>query len=154
MSTYTSSVQHKVIGTICTGDIVMEHQGYCFETTPTKMDYVKYQCLVCRYRVDLTGWTEATIGQPGTISSSLALLRLLDVLHTSECHWVLLDDGDWEARKEAHLQAICDGKVVGHKKHKDAGVSNILKGKRADMIRHGVEESDKESDEGDGNSTD
>ena len=97
-----------------------------------------------------TVWTEATVGQPGTISWSLALLRLFDALCTGECHWVLLDDGDWEGCKEAHLQAVCDSKVVRCKKYKNAGVSNILKHKRADMIKHGVEE----SDEGDGNSAD
>ena len=62
-----------------------------------------------------------------------------------------LNDKDWDTCKEAHLQTICSGKVPPHKKHKDAGLSNILKCKGADKARHGIdgESSDEESNEGD-----
>ena len=115
------------------------------------MDYVKYECLVCWYGVELSGWTEPTIGQPGAITTSLALIRLADALRMGDCYWMALNDKDWDTRKEAHLQAIHSGKVPLHKKHKDAGLSNILKCKGADKARHGIdgESSDEESNEGD-----
>lgn len=129
------------------GDIVIEHRAYSFENAPTQMDYTKYERLVCRYGVALVGWTEPTISQPGLITSSLALIRLVDALRTGECYWSLLDTDDWEARKEAHMQAIRNGEVAARKKRKDAGVSHVLKRKRADLARDGIdEESGSESD--------
>ena len=115
------------------------------------MDYVKYECLVCWYGVELSGWTEPTIGQPGAITTSLALIRLADALHMGDCYWMALNDKGWDTCKEAHLQAICSGKFPLRKKRKDAGLSNILKCKGADKARHGIdgESSDKESNEGD-----
>lgn len=63
-------------------------------------------------------------------------MRLVDALHTSDCYWSILDDDEWDARKEAHLKAR-DGKVTERKKCNDAGLSAILKQKRADLARHG-----------------
>lgn len=116
------------------------------------MDYVKYGRLVCRYGVELVGWTEPTIGQPGAITSSLALIRLADALRTGNCYWGVLDDDAWDERKEAHLLAIRNGEVAARKKRSDSGSSNILKRKRADLARHGIDEED--SGEGGGDTSD
>lgn len=60
------------------------------------MSYINHKKIVCKWGVELVGWTDAKIENPAAITSSLALGRLLGVLHNGNCHWSPLTQESWD----------------------------------------------------------
>jgi len=60
------------------------------EDAPMVMQYTNYEALVCKLGIELVGWTEPKICNPGKRMTALSLNRLLNALRQGDCHWVKL----------------------------------------------------------------
>jgi hypothetical protein len=100
----------------------MTHRQYSAEDAPTSMSYTNYKTLVHNYSVELIGWTEVTVCNPGTIQTATSLNRLVYALRNSDCYWALLSADAWEEAKAAQQAEVEMGKVKKRKHRSDAGV--------------------------------
>lgn len=87
------------------------------------MNYADHERLVCVWGVELIGWTEPKIINPTHITTSHALNRLLQALRNGDCHWVVLEAPEWDARKKARAATIAAGLGQKRAARKDAGQS-------------------------------
>ena len=79
------------------------------------MKYADYDALVCKWDVELIGWTEGTGVCPiERINTALQLRRLLTVLNTGTCHWEQLSSeelvthrAEYKARSDAGMVRQC-----------------------------------------------
>lgn len=65
---------------------------------PSQMSYSHYNGLVAKWGVELAGWTEDEIINPGAIQAAGALKRLLDALHKGHCYWRVLTKEQWDEK--------------------------------------------------------
>ncbi|KAG0696303.1 hypothetical protein DFH29DRAFT_769619, partial [Suillus ampliporus] len=62
--------------------------------------YHAYESFVLKWGIELTGWTEAHVINPGDITSSVALGRLHAALKSGDCYWRELTPAEWKSRKD------------------------------------------------------
>lgn len=84
------------------------------------MSYAHYLPLVAKWGVELAGWTEDEIRNPGFIQTSGGLKRLLDALNKGHCYWRVLSQEEWDKKVEEKESADIDGKNP-RKRRKDFG---------------------------------
>ncbi|KAG1877271.1 hypothetical protein F4604DRAFT_1530985, partial [Suillus subluteus] len=70
------------------------------KTSLPAMAYANYEALVVEWGVELVGWTESQIVNPGDIQSSVRLKSLVTALQSGVCCWHQLDEDEWETHKE------------------------------------------------------
>lgn len=109
------------------------------------MNYDSYEDrIVCKWGVELVGWTEDVIENPAKITALPGLRRLYGALKTGNCYWSILSADVWALRQDTRYRKIEEGKARARKRRSDAGVSKKKAGKRkssADKV---------DSDSGDG----
>jgi hypothetical protein len=66
------------------------------EDVPTSMNYTAYEGLVCKWGVEIIGWTEVEIVNPGQISTALSLQRLAEAWRSGDCYWSALTQEAWD----------------------------------------------------------
>lgn len=91
------------------------------------MSYAGHEMLACKWGVELVGWTESKIENPASITTSIALNRLLLALRNGDCHWSVMTQEVWDARVEALQLQVTMGKGKARAVWKDAGVSRKRK---------------------------
>jgi hypothetical protein len=125
----------------------MTHRQYSAEDAPTSMSYTNYKTLVHNYGVELIGWTEVTVCNPGTIQTAASLNRLVYALRNGDCYWAPLSADAWEEVKAARQAEVETGRVKKRKRRSDAGVSKKKK-KAATQVKSAarVHDSDDEDD--------
>jgi hypothetical protein len=96
------------------------------------MQYTNYKALVCRWGVELKGWTEPEINNPGNLAA-LSLNRLLNALRTGNCHWSKLTTTAWGERSDAQDVNLLEGNGKKRATCSDKGKSK--KRKRGDKGR-------------------
>lgn len=62
------------------------------------MSYSNYTGLVVKWGVELAGWTEGIVTNPGNIQTAGALKRLLDALRKGHCYWRVLTQEEWDQK--------------------------------------------------------
>ncbi|KAG1751307.1 uncharacterized protein EDB91DRAFT_1243577 [Suillus paluster] len=90
----------------------------------TKMPQVAYhnhERFVCAWGIELVGWTEGAIINPGEITSSVTLRRLHGAIKDSLCYWHELTDDELAVRKEAYEQRVISGEEQPKATHSDKG---------------------------------
>lgn len=87
------------------GDILTNTKNISSKDVPTQMSYSQYEVLVCKWGVELCGWTEDKVANPGLIQTAPALKRLLDALRKGHCYWRELTQGEWEKKIEEREDA-------------------------------------------------
>ena len=134
------------------GEVLIE-KGYAEDDLP-QISYAGYEKFVCAHGVELVGFTEEKIVNPGDIKTLPGLTRLFTALQSGDCHWRCLDKDEWESRKDAR-QAHGGGKTratrsdKGISKKKIAG-KHVAKSSTAKSSA-AIEDSDKENDDEDMN---
>ncbi|KAF7970978.1 hypothetical protein HWV62_22467 [Athelia sp. TMB] len=90
---------------------------------PAQMNYDNYESkIVCRWGVELIGWTEETVENPAKITTTLGIRRLLVALEKKDCYWSILLPEVLAVRVDEMLKRVEEGKERMRKKRKDAGV--------------------------------
>ncbi|KAF7964970.1 hypothetical protein HWV62_1296 [Athelia sp. TMB] len=108
-----------------------ELEGVPDGDVPATMNYDSYEDrVVCKWGVELVGWTENMIENPAKLTTLLSLRRLYAALRSGDCYWSILSDEAWTLRKEARSKRISEGKAIARKKRSDAGVSKKAAGKK------------------------
>src|ERR1700720_2990905 len=100
----------------------MTHRQCLAENAPPSMSYTNYKNLVHNNGVELIGWTEATVCNPGTIQTAASLNRLVYALRNGDCYWAPLTADAWEEAKAARQAKVETGKVKKRKHRSDAGM--------------------------------
>ncbi|KAF7975701.1 hypothetical protein HWV62_8647, partial [Athelia sp. TMB] len=106
--------------------IIIAHQD-CDPHALPQMNYTDHDTLVCKWGVELVGWTEPAIVNPSKISTAPALSRLVVALCDQHCHWVVLDAESWDTHIEARLRRTAAGQIKSRKQRKDKGTSKKRK---------------------------
>lgn len=83
--------------------------------------YHNHERFIRAWGIELVGWTEGAITNPGEISSSVALRRLHNALKVGLCYWRELTDEELATRKEAHEQRIISGEEQPRATRSDKG---------------------------------
>ena len=125
----------------------MTHRQYLAEDAPASMSYTNYETLVHNYSIEIIGWMEVTVCNPGTIQTAAGLNRLVYALRNSDCYWVPLSADAWEEAKAAQQAKVETGKAKKQKCCSDAGVSK-KKTKAAMQVTARVHDSDNNEDDG------
>ncbi|KAG2339087.1 hypothetical protein BDR05DRAFT_892302 [Suillus weaverae] len=68
------------------------------------MAYTTYEGFVVKWGVELVGWTEGQVTNPGIITSSITLACHHAALKNHDCDWHVLSADEWEVKKDAHQQ--------------------------------------------------
>jgi hypothetical protein len=139
------------------GEVLIE-KGYAEDDLP-QISYAGYEKFVCAHGVELVGFTEEKIVNPGDIKTLPGLMHLFMALQSGDCHWQCLDKDEWESQKDA-WQAHGGGKTratrsdKGILRKKVAGKlvakSSTAKSSTAKSSAV-IEDSDKENDDEDMN---
>ncbi|KAG2047751.1 hypothetical protein BDR06DRAFT_866965, partial [Suillus hirtellus] len=79
-------------------EILTEEKGMSKDDVPV-MAYTAYKSFIIKWGVELAGWTEGKVTNPGNITSSIALARLHAALKNQDCHWCVLSAGEWQEKK-------------------------------------------------------
>ncbi|KAG2352170.1 hypothetical protein BDR07DRAFT_1236960, partial [Suillus spraguei] len=58
--------------------------------------YNAHESFVLKWGIELTGWTEARVVNPGDITSSVALGCLHTTLKSGDCYWHELTSAEWK----------------------------------------------------------
>ncbi|TFK59018.1 hypothetical protein BDN72DRAFT_732680, partial [Pluteus cervinus] len=103
------------------------------------MEYTNYhEKIVCKYSVELIGWTASTFTNPSELGSSLGpIMDLYNALTSGSCKWVKLTEAELQRRKDEHAAKVGSGEVAqkSRKTRKDAGrkrgPNRRTKGRRA-----------------------
>ena len=90
---------------IVVGAILTEKKNIPAKDIPTQRSWSHYKALVCKWGVELCGWTEDQVANPGLIQTVPALKRLLDALHRGHCDWRQLTEVEWKRKVEEHEDA-------------------------------------------------
>lgn len=90
------------------------------------MSYTNYSALVARWGVELAGWTEETVVNPGVIQTACALKRLLDALRKGHCYWRVLTKAEWDQKKDDQESA----EPKARKRRRDHGTTKAPRSKR------------------------
>ncbi|KAG1878885.1 hypothetical protein F4604DRAFT_1580042, partial [Suillus subluteus] len=69
-------------------------------TEMPQVAYHNHERFICAWGIELVGWTEGAITNPGEITSSVALRRLHNALKDGLCYWRELTNEELTARKE------------------------------------------------------
>lgn len=101
--------------------------GCSSEEVPTVMQYTNYEVLVCKLGVELIGWTEPKIDNPGKLMTALSLNRLLNALQTGDCHWSKLTETAWAERVASRDAKMLAGKGKQRATCSDKGISKKRK---------------------------
>ncbi|KAG1869621.1 hypothetical protein F4604DRAFT_1584223 [Suillus subluteus] len=91
------------------------------KTSLPAMAYANYEALVVEWGVELVGWTESQIVNPGDIQSSVHLKSLVTALQSGACCWHQLDEDEWETLKEGDRQQDLAGVKKTRAKRSNAG---------------------------------
>jgi hypothetical protein len=138
------------------GEAVMKYRNCEPDDALTSMSYSNYELLVHNHGIELIGWTEPEICNPGTIQTAISLNRLVSALRNGDCYWAVLTDEAWEAKKKAR-QDGCTGKK--RKRRSDAGIPKRKKKKSNKQVRSAArvrdsDDSEEELEDEYGNGTD
>lgn len=82
----------------CPGAILLEKRRILAKDMPSQMSYANYSGLVVKWGVELAGWTEGIVTNPGNIQVASALKRLLDALRKGHCYWRILTQEEWDLK--------------------------------------------------------
>lgn len=102
-----------------TGTVLTEKRRILPKDVPNQMAYANYSGLVAKWGVEMAGWTEGDIVNPGTIQTSGSLKRLLDALRKGHCYWRVLTQTEWDQKIEDQVNK--EGK--SRKRRKDFGTT-------------------------------
>ncbi|KAG2121454.1 hypothetical protein DEU56DRAFT_718750, partial [Suillus clintonianus] len=86
-------------------EILTKNRGVSEDSVPS-VAYNSYDAFVVKWGVELSGWTEGEVRNPGNITSSVGLARLHAALKNNECYWRELTQDEWEAKKESFEQQV------------------------------------------------
>ncbi len=96
-----------------TEDVLTEKRGVARNEVP-RMEWARHEKLVVAFGVELKGWPEpGGVCNPSKLTSTARLMRLKNALDSGECHWIVLSDEEWTARKEAAAAAAAANKGKG-----------------------------------------
>jgi hypothetical protein len=129
------------------GEIVIKYRSCNTENAPFAMNYANYQQLVCTWGIELLGWTEVEVCNPGKLQTALSLNRLLDALRKGDCYWSVLADEEWERKIAARKEQESLGRTRKRKRRSDAGVSKKGKGRAISSAKRVGDTSDDSSSE-------
>ncbi|KAG1774965.1 hypothetical protein EV702DRAFT_1047287 [Suillus placidus] len=101
-------------------EILTKERGVSEDDVPA-MTYTAYEGFVVKWGVELVGWTEGQVTNPGNITSSIALARLHAALKNHDCDWRVLSADEWEVKKDAHQQQISNGDIKQRAMRSDKG---------------------------------
>ncbi|KAG2103698.1 uncharacterized protein F5147DRAFT_554864, partial [Suillus discolor] len=76
------------------------------EDSVPSVAYNSYDAFIVKWGVELSGWTEGEVRNPGTITSSIGLAHLHAALKNNECYWRELTPDEWEEKKELFEQQV------------------------------------------------
>ena len=91
---------------IVVGAIMTEKKNIPAKDIPTQMSWSHYKVLVCKWGVELCGWTEDQVAHPGLIEAVPALKMLLDALCKGHCYWRKLTEVEWKSKVEEHEDTV------------------------------------------------
>ncbi|KAG2087518.1 uncharacterized protein F5147DRAFT_527619, partial [Suillus discolor] len=86
-------------------EILTKKRGVSEDSVPS-VAYNSYDAFIVKWGVELSGWTEGEVRNPGTITSSIGLARLHAALKNNECYWHELTPDEWEEKKELFEQQV------------------------------------------------
>ncbi|KAG2113287.1 hypothetical protein BD769DRAFT_1673829 [Suillus cothurnatus] len=93
-------------------EILTKKKGVSEDSVPS-VAYNSYDAFIVKWGVELSGWTEGEVRNPGTITSSIGLAHLHAALKNEECYWRELTPDEWEAKKELFEQQVLNGTIKG-----------------------------------------
>ncbi|KAG1888204.1 hypothetical protein F4604DRAFT_1916126 [Suillus subluteus] len=109
-----------VEGVIRTSEEILNKRGVSATEMP-QVAYHNHKRFVCVWGIELVGWTEGAITNPGEITSSVALRRLHNALKDGLCYWRELTNEELTARKEVHEQCVISGEEKTRATRSDKG---------------------------------
>ncbi|KAG2070063.1 hypothetical protein BDR04DRAFT_982872, partial [Suillus decipiens] len=59
--------------------------------------YNAYESFMLKWGIELSGWTEASVINPGNITSTVALCHLHAALKSGDCYWHELMPAEWKS---------------------------------------------------------
>ena len=83
----------------------MSERGIDSNQVLTQMNYANYRGLIAKWGVELAGWTEEVVVNPGKIQMVAALKRLLNALRKGHCYWRALLKAEWDQKIEEQESA-------------------------------------------------
>ncbi|KAG0705261.1 hypothetical protein DFH29DRAFT_873274 [Suillus ampliporus] len=92
-------------------EILTKERGMSEDDMPA-MAYAAYEGFIIKWGVELAGWTERQVTNPGNIMSSIALARL---------HAAQEPADEWQAKIDAYQQWISKGDIKQHATRLDNG---------------------------------
>ena len=95
----------------------MTQCGAMEDMVPTQIYEVQ---IICKWGVVLEGFTKPMITNPGNIGTSLGLNRLVSALQQGHCYWKVLDNEEWQLRKDAYEEKVLKGTAIKCKRCSDA----------------------------------
>ncbi|EGN97528.1 hypothetical protein SERLA73DRAFT_75204 [Serpula lacrymans var. lacrymans S7.3] len=100
----STQIKSEICDLIKTGlcNILQQERGYNDKDLPL-MNYANYKKLVCDHGIELVGWTERKVVNPGQIQTTPALAYLLDALQNGTCFWKVLSEAEWENKRKERL---------------------------------------------------
>ncbi|KAG0693659.1 hypothetical protein DFH29DRAFT_769425, partial [Suillus ampliporus] len=78
-------------------DILTKEKGVLPENIPS-VAYNTYEAFVIKWGVELAGWTEGEVTNPGNITSSIRLAQLHAALKSGDCYWQILTPAELKAK--------------------------------------------------------
>ena len=104
----------------------MSERGIDSDQVLTQMNYANYRGLIAKWGVELAGWMEEEVVNPGKIQMAAALKRLLDALRKGHCYWWALSKAEWDQKIEEQESA----EPRSRKRHCDHGTKRALKSRK------------------------
>ncbi|PCH43996.1 hypothetical protein WOLCODRAFT_141380 [Wolfiporia cocos MD-104 SS10] len=113
------------------------------------MNYKNYEKdIVCRYSIELIGWTHKKWANPSDLSTSLPpLQKLLDALKSGECRFIRLSAAALLERKKEYARKLDAGEITSWKKRKDTGKKRDCTRKKKGQGGGEADECDEEEEE-------
>jgi hypothetical protein len=128
--------------------ILTKKKGVSKDSVPS-VAYNSYDAFVVKWGVELSGWTEGEVRNPGTITSSIGLAHLHAALKNEECYWCELTPDEWEAKKELFEQQVLNGTIKGRTTRSDKGISRKRGAKQTYKSREVVDTDGSEDEQDD-----
>ncbi|KAG1724939.1 uncharacterized protein EDB91DRAFT_1087291 [Suillus paluster] len=83
--------------------------------------YNSYDAFVVKWGIELTGWTEAQVTNPGNITSSVTLSHLHSALKDGDCHWCTLSSSELKSKAEEFKKHLVNGEIKSRATRSDKG---------------------------------
>jgi hypothetical protein len=77
------------------------------------MNYDNYEFkIVEEHGVELRGWPEGAVRNPGKLGGRMKVMRLLTMLVDGSCRWVALSEHKLEERISSNQQKVARGEII------------------------------------------